>query len=141
MIEVLALLSALSMPVEFERVYVNRAWGYQNQRCLVDNRGHVWFQSTTQRPERARRITEAEYARGVELALNTREEKIFNVMVAADMGDLTWSFRIGNEITTIKQRGNYRGGPETAESNELSGLIDKWCEGQPNLPQIISNRP
>jgi hypothetical protein len=140
MIEILALMSALSMPVEFERMYVNRAWGYQNTRCLVDDRGQVWFQSTTHRPEKVRQLSEKEYARGVELAIHTQGEKLFNVMVAADMGDLTWSFRIGNEITTVKRRGNYSGGPETAASNELTGLIDKWCDGQPSLPSNI-NRP
>lgn len=140
MIEALTLIAAMHFPVEFERQYINRAWGYTHQRCVIDSRGHVWFENTTTRPSKVRRVRQAEYLYGIELAQQSADEKYYSVMVGVDMGDLTWSFRYGDEITTIKTRGNYRGGPISAASEKLVALIDRWCEDEPHYPAYI-DRP
>ncbi len=141
LLEALVLAAAVTCPVEFERQYINTAWGYVNQRCLVDSNGQVWFDRGDQRPSKVRRVDHDEYRIAVALTQMASTEPIKTSMVGVDMGDVTWSYRVNGEPALLKIRGNFTGGPATSAAKDLSELIDKWCEGEPGFPASIAHRP
>ena len=141
MIETILLSAALACPIEFERVYFNRAWGYVHQRCLVDSDRQVWFERQDESPIKVREVSEQEFEHATTLAQQARDAVFTKQMVAADMGDLSWIARIGDDDVTLKIRGNYSGGIASLAATDLVRLMDKWCEGEPNFPYHINKRP
>ena len=141
MLETVVLSMAMACPIEFERGYVNRAWGYVNKRCLIDSDRQVWFDHVNEPPTKAREVDAEEFDRAVVLAQQARDMVFTKQMVAADMGNLTWKARIGDEDVTLKIRGNYMGGIASPAARELVQLMDKWCEGEPDFPDFLNKRP
>lgn len=135
MLEGLILASMLSPAIQYERSYINYAWGQSEQYCTIDDSGNVWFESLNQPRFHVRNIPKAELALAGDLANQGQIRTQFEpVLMGADMGDVTWRMMVGQETVLLKIRGNYVGEVESSACEKLTKLIDRWCEGQPGFP-------
>ena len=142
MIEALIVTLALATSVKFERAYTNRAWGYVNHQCVIDETGMVWFEDRDHKRTPVRQVSETDHRLAVSLVADAMDDGLFGTQrVAADLGDLSWMVHSGDETVVLKVRGNLWGGPLSDAATDIANLIDKWCEGEPGYPAHLNERP
>ncbi len=118
---------------QFEVEYVNHAWGFDNNGCLIDREGNVFkysygHSSNGKGLVPAGKMSDGELKLANELAEKALHGKFTENVVAADAGSTLWSARsqYGGEIKLLL-KGDYEGSNSAPEAAELVKLLNGLC--------------
>jgi predicted transglutaminase-like cysteine proteinase len=116
-------------PTVFEYHFMNGAWGYVNQGCLIGGTGDLYTYDELETPgvRLARQVDGREYARALDLAKSLGGQKLERRQVAFDAGTGVWIASIGDTNAALKEVGVEEGELSDPNAVELVKLISGWC--------------
>lgn len=120
---------AHAAPVLMEREYINHAWGYTHQGCLVDLNGYAYTYDIQSKKElkKIAKLDDTDLAEVKELIELASKGKVTEKHAAFDAGVTTWAAQYNGRTITLKKIGDYVATNSSSAAQELVTIIDELC--------------